>query len=172
MNTFLTSVLSSVVTSTILLAASGWILRTLIEKKLDSFYKERELSLSEIINRRAEIAADVYLYVKKTCGGGGTLGDLANPRLEIQVACWFPDQVYIAFRDFVVKLLVDPSGKTMSWTGDAEPLLQKVLQAIRPDSRILQQHGATLGKNEFRFLPNITVDEAQQPPAGDQGQRA
>ena len=173
-------ILTSLLTLPIVIPAVAWIVMTLVNKTLkdrerqfDALYKEqgqrlqalldeRKLQVSEITKRRAEIANEAFTFIKRT-GGALPLGELVDPSLDVAVACWFPDETYCAFRDYVIKLAYHPTGKGMDWSKDVEPVLQLLVAAVRPDSQILL--GARSPYGNYAFLPNLSMENPSPSPA-------
>lgn len=156
----LITISSSILSSATILGIFAWILKTIIEKRFDAYLKKEEMKYSEVVQKRAEIAKSIFQFCKKITSQMTTKERTSeiekNKYLEIKVACWFSDDTYIKFRDFLGNLYKDPNGKWCDWHNSVEPVLQEIIKSIRPRSNILNKKGFILNKKTkpYNFLPN------------------
>lgn len=145
-----------------LFALGIWILKTILERKISSAFKEKEIKMGEIIKRRTEIVLKTFKFIKETMSGKMEWQEFIEKQIDVEVACWFPDNVYIAVRDFIGTILKEESAKHVDWHRDAEPVLQAIIKAIRSDSIIIVEPGIKLkdGLPEYHFMPNFSTKEA------------
>ena len=124
------------------------------------FAKRQEISHAEVMKERARAAGDILRFCREVVGGltiaefVDQAGDLAD-----RVACWFPDECYVAFRDYIALYVNNPSAKGENWQDAVEPVLNEIVSALRPDnkSEILNLPGDRFKDypEEYRFLPNL-----------------
>ena len=158
MNDFTAGVLAGVGTSAV--AVLAWAGRSIVEHYLARRQKHEELLSAEVIRKRAEIARELFAFCRDLAADFN-VDKLIASDLHVQVAIWFPDECYIAFRDMVGRLAHRAEPEAMSWFADAEPLLQVIVRALRNESRILDKPGVSVHGAEYHFLPHLVP-----PPPG------
>ena len=154
------SLAGSSITLTIFLVIGGWYLKNRVEKEIEFIFKQKELLLTEVIKKRAEITLSIFNLCKKITSGKMKIGEfITKSDLIDQVAIWFPDETYQIVRDFFAHYLSDPSGSWVNWKSEVEPVLQSLITAVRPESKVIESEGYLLPGFPYKihFLPNIVT---------------
>lgn len=138
-----------------------WIIKLLLDKKLDALWKHRELLDTEVIQKRAEILEQVFTFCKTLKHHDPKKHFELGDHLHDKVMCWFPDRQCVAFRDFLAMTYRNPKCPDTTWHDHMEPLLADLITAIRPSSRLATLPGVQVNDGEppYRFLPRPTIDD-------------